>query len=512
LNEGTIHAVDTTVSLSGTWQNRGIINVSDSQLRLNGTVATPDLGTLNVDGGRVYLNGTLNNASSTFTLNAASGAWFLGNGRIVGGTVRIVDGQRFYLDPGGVFDGVTVPDPLVLNSGSLALEGAPSTLAGGATLNGATLAVKNNQILDDLTLTFVSNAGGTLKTGSGTTLTFGRGAYAHGTHADITGYRVVNQGTLRADAVFYTWPICVSSSYFTNEGLVEVTNGSYFTLAGASHTTQWTNAASGVMRVANGTLSCDPYYSGNVGLNQGLIQVGNGTADLQHQWTNAGVVEVQRGGRALIRPERLSNLTGTTLTGGTWQVDDGGILDFGSALIETNGADVQLSGAATFNALRSLRANTGRLTLLEGRDFTSLGDVANSGSLTLGPQSTFTVTGAFLQSDLGDLTFLLQYGAPSDSAGLLRVLGTAGLGGELAVNLLDGYTPGLGTRFDIVTAGSLSGAFSRFDLPDLPDYLHFEVECSPTMVSLEVVPEPTTLVLLLFAGILSVRREPRRSR
>ncbi len=510
LNEGTVHAVDTTVTLSGTWRNRGVINVSDSQLRLSGTVATPDLGTLNISGGRVYLNGTLNNADSTFALHGASGAWALGNGRIVGGTVRIADGQRFYLDPGGVFDGVTVADPLLLANGSLTLEGAPSTLAGGVTLSSASLTVKNNQTLDDLTLTFVSNAGSTLKAYTGTTLTLGPGALAHGTHAEISGSRVVNQGTLRADAVFYTWPISVSSSYFTNEGLVEVTNGSYFTLASAGHSTQWTNAPAGVMRVANGTLSCDTHSSGNVGLNQGLIQVSNGSADLQHQWTNAGVVDVRAGGRAIIRPERLSNLTGTTLTGGVWQVDTGGVLDFGAALIETNAADVQLSGAGTFNALGSLRTNAGRVALLSGRDFTTVGDLTNSGVLTLGPQSTFSVTSAFLQSDPGDLTFLLQSGAPDGGAGLLRVLGPANLGGELTVDLLDGFSPDLGTRFDIVTAGSLSGAFRRLDLPALPGDLRFDVVYSPNMVSLEVVPEPSALVLLLVAALFSGSRGTRR--
>jgi RNA polymerase sigma factor (sigma-70 family) len=78
------------------------------------------------------------------------------------------------------------------------------------------------------------------------------------------------------------------------------------------------------------------------------------------------------------------------------------------------------------------------------------------------------------------------------------------LGGNLDVELLYGFTPHLGNSFTLLN-GDFSGRFSGITLPGLGDGLRWNTGDLYTSGSLEVVPEPATL-MLLFAGGLSLLR------
>lgn len=64
--------------------------------------------------------------------------------------------------------------------------------------------------------------------------------------------------------------------------------------------------------------------------------------------------------------------------------------------------------------------------------------------------------------------------------------GQAGLGGELIVELIDGFEPAWGDRFTILTYGSYVGQFETHTLPPLAHGLHWGIDYGPTAVTLTI--------------------------
>ena len=201
-----------------------------------------------------------------------------------------------------------------------------------------------------------------------------------------------------------------------------------------------------------------------------------------------------------------------TLTGGTSTIADGRLRTTAGLHVE---ADAALEGYGVIE-----------------------GSVNNLGRSDLGPQ-TLTLNAAATGSGdfLGNIIFNDTF-APGDSpgrvtlgspqwrgrlimeiAGLtggeydrLQVLGDAVLGGDLKIELLDGFMPEYGDRFDlIVTAdarGSLAGTFDNLLLPELGPGLGWQTSRTDFRLSVEVVPEPATGLLLLVTLPLLWRRLP----
>jgi fibronectin-binding autotransporter adhesin len=88
----------------------------------------------------------------------------------------------------------------------------------------------------------------------------------------------------------------------------------------------------------------------------------------------------------------------------------------------------------------------------------------------------------------------------------LIVNGTANLGGSLSVVLLNDFQPHYGDVFQLVSATNFSGNFSAENLPSLANGLNWDISQLGSTGSLSVVPEPTTLALLLCAAPLAARR------
>ena len=110
-------------------------------------------------------------------------------------------------------------------------------------------------------------------------------------------------------------------------------------------------------------------------------------------FSNSGAVRVQGGTLTLSGP--VGQCAGTTLTGGTWEVDANSALAITTVPgIVTNRATVVLDGPnSLFAPFDALAGNEGRFAILGGRDFTTAADLANSGTLTVGDASTLKVNG-----------------------------------------------------------------------------------------------------------------------
>jgi hypothetical protein len=164
--------------------------------------------------------------------------------------------------------------------------------------------------------------------------------------------------------------------------------------------------------------------------------------------------------------QSLANLSGGTLTGGTWEFGNGATWRTDGADITTNAANLSISGGGTHildsvfslgsDALAGLTTNTatGHFTVGPGYQFTAQGSFVNAGILEIG--GTVSVLGDFTQT--AGATLIIDISGPT-TYGTLNVSGTAYLAGTLDIALTNGYMPIAGVSFSIVTFGSRSGDF-----------------------------------------------------
>jgi hypothetical protein len=173
-------------------------------------------------------------------------------------------------------------------------------------------------------------------------------------------------------------------------------------------------------------------YNSNVIDNAGTIEktAGSGTSTLavDGPLINTGTIEAESGTLSL-DPSSFSQVSGNTLTGGTWNAVDGSTLAFPSGTsITTNQANVSMDGAgASVSAIAGLTSNSGSLSLAEGASFSTTGDLSNTGSLTIGAGSTLTVNGNYSQGPAGSLTVGGGGVSSGNEYGQLNVAGSATL-------------------------------------------------------------------------------------
>ncbi len=243
-----------------------------------------------------------------------------------------------------------------------------------------------------------------------------------------------------------------------------------------------------------------------------------------------------------------------TLSGGTWVVGPSCILSTPNRTITTLGAGASVSLFGDWPQLQ-LSRNDGMLRLRPGAyvaraPFTNTGEIVlepgatlrlqgsdqriiqSGGSIDLTTGGTLRFDSNYLLSDRGRLigsgqviggrvvasggviapgsspgrieiqadldcspaaSFEMEVGGPAPAVGYdqVAVAGAVTLAGALRVRLLDGYQPPVGSTFDILTASSLSGAFTSVDLPRAASGAPlFSVSYAPTGVRLTTLSCP----------------------
>jgi hypothetical protein len=201
-------------------------------------------------------------------------------------------------------------------------------------------------------------------------------------------------------------------------------------------------------------------------VNQGIFQKsgvsGTNTSALDSFFSNPGLVLALAGTLAINFD--TTEVSGSTLTGGTWEVLGGATLTLNrGANLTTNNATVVLDGAGSaLTNFATLATNGGTLQVLDGAAFTTAGNFSNTGTLTVGLASVVTVGGSYTQQD-PNATLEVQLGGTADTGlfGQLMVHGTANLGGTLALTPVNGYTPTTGDSFAILTYAARTGDFAN---------------------------------------------------
>ena len=514
VNEGTVTVQNgATLNLSNDWDNDGVINLNDANLRLQDSYTTADIGTIIRTGTTVvHLQGTLDNSGDTLTLDSSTGSYLLNSAEIQGGAIAQLDGETLIIAgaSGNRLDNVAV-------SGGLDLSGFGSQLrlANGSSFTG--------------------------------TATLGPVGFAK---LGVEGTETLDNANVLLSG---------SSSSFGVAGVGMLTLGSNFTVNLTGSNTALT---SGVIQAGAGTV-----------VNQGSVSADGGiTAAINPDvFNNQGVVEALGGATLTVGCAgcSVSNVSGGTLTGGSWRVVGASNLElFGDPVITTNQADVTLSGATSvFDSLDLLDTNdtTGSLHLLDSRNFTVAGAFTNRGTLELG-DGTFTATtfnnqtggtisgsgtvSAAVESagtlapgasagriDIdGDLTLLtgseldLQLGGTVQGSeyDFINVIGTAILAGALSLSFLDGFQNDvldttvftlldsdadiLGAFANVASGGTLStsdGFDSFLIFYGASSVLGANPFDPQKVVATKAIPEPST-GLLLVAGLTVLAAGRRR--
>jgi hypothetical protein len=183
--------------------------------------------------------------------------------------------------------------------------------------------------------------------------------------------------------------------------------------------------------------------------------------------TNAGQVFAGLG--TLDLAGSVSQVSGTTLTGGTWIVFGPATLEITSAPNLTtigSGAVVELDEPnSVFSNLAGLNNVMGTLQLLFGATFSTTGDlmVSGSGILDLGSSCTLTTNGNFNLTANAALQTTVAGSNSTPLFGQLVVTGTVTLAGTLDFTITS--MPAVGTSIELIDnqgSSAINGTFSNY--------------------------------------------------
>ena len=279
------------------------------------------------------------------------------------------------------------------------------------------------------------------------------------------------------------------------------------------------NLAVGQVRVADGDYLT---FSGTGNTNAGLIDV-NGqnvltAVDFSGDLTNEAAGRIEARGGALLRFDGgLANdgivsagFANATVTG---PVVNNNSIGVAFSNVTFSGGDLTNSGLiAILDQSRVLFADdvidvSGDIFVSEGSSAvffgsynggtSGTGDVTIMGDLAPGASPGLARFGGDLAiGGVASLTLELAGTQAGREYDQLVVEGQLLAGGTLDVVLLDGFVPRVGATFDVLSFGSVDGAFSRIDLPALGHGLSFDASSLLMTGQLLVVPEPTGVALL----------------
>jgi len=354
---------------------------------------------------------------------------------------------------------------LDLSNGSLALASA-SSISGDLTLEGATLSTAGTLTVSG-SMTWVGgtvSGGGSLVIANGATLNMsGFG----GNDVTLDGVVLENAGA----ATLTVTNCCAFELALENgAGIDNKSTGSFaFVPAENNEAAEITSDGTATFFTNEGTLS---QPSGTMGQTiiepaftqtaTGMTSVQTGQVTLQSTATNAGMVTVTSGATLGVgiytQTAGITALSGGTISGGSISINGGA-----------------LTGSGTINA----NVNSG-------------GQVIPGGA---GAAGLLTINGTYTQTDSGSLNVDLGGTTAGSQYGQLAVSGTATLGGQLDVSLLNSFLPGLGNAFQPLTFASSSGNFGFYNGIVLGNCLILDPALNPTNLTLTVQPAVTTTTL-----------------
>ncbi|MBI5196177.1 MAG: hypothetical protein HZA10_07635 [Nitrospirae bacterium] len=545
---------------AGAITNNGTMSLNGSttytDLYLNGNSTITGTGILNLSN---YANNRITGASGAVLTNDTNhtiqGSGQLGN-NILGitnnGTIIANQSTALTINPGSA--GVT-------NNGIMRANGGTLSLYSGTFTNNNIIEALNGY---EVQLNAATIVGGNLNTSGGSKIRNTSAAYLNGitlngdflanngTDTYLYAGAITNNGTMSLNgSTTYTDLYLYGNSTITGTGILNLSNYANNRITGASGavlTNDTNHTIQGSGQLGDNILGIT--NNGTIIANQSTaLLINPGSAGV----TNNGTFRANSGSTLTVN-DTLTNLAGNTLTGGTYYVTGTmrlpGAININAASIILDGTSSNLYNgtSGTNNALANLNTNNGSFSILNDRDFTTAGNLTNSGAIIVGDNSilkinstgtgmltssgsisgTGTINGDVVNSgsvmpglspDMltvdGNYTMDSSASLLIELAGLtqgteydmLNVTGSAYLAGALSVDLLNGFTPTLGNSFTILSANNIYGTFNTYNLPALGNGMGWDVAYNANNVSLMVTPEPMSAILFLSgASVFAVRR------
>ncbi|MFM9997186.1 MAG: hypothetical protein ACKVU4_15465 [Phycisphaerales bacterium] len=187
---------------------------------------------------------------------------------------------------------------------------------------------------------------------------------------------------------------------------------------------------------------------------------------------NLGHLNV-RNGSLTLNQGAVAQITGTTLTDGSWSVFGTALFSLSGAMIETVGAGAAISWIgrySTFEGLGGLTLNEGAMTLGGGVPLVVTpagGTFTNAGTMTFKQGTPITVAGDFVQTATGAIVIdISAHGLLS--TGRLISAQNASLAGGVSFTYSGGFLPLSGDRFYFLKAAATTGTFGTIIFPDGP--------------------------------------------
>ncbi len=213
----------------------------------------------------------------------------------------------------------------------------------------------------------------------------------------------------------YDWSggtLFLTDTTLTNNGTIEQTGGQV-----QFRNATLNNAATGVYNLESDGDSLYNINNPSAFNNAGLFEKTGGGGGSQLSGlplNNTGVVQGSSG--TFNFSGGVVQISGTTLTGGTWNVTNGATINLYTA-ITTNSATVLLSGAGSqISNFGGVTVNNGSLTAANGAVLSLASDLANNGRLALGAGGTVNISGNLTEGPASTLEFDVG-GAPVSGPG-----------------------------------------------------------------------------------------------
>ncbi len=339
--------------------------------------------------------------------------------------------------------------------------------------------------------------------------------------ARFTSGSVINDGNIRAIGSVAMGSNSRHDGYSGN-GTLDV-GGSFTTLndAGLADLGRITTLDNGTLVAANGFALGSGGVVDGFGTMSGRIAASNGSAiyasggdltvgDASHVAGFASQGELYVGDNLVwvldANQAQLGTYTeiGTGSSGGTLNIANGAILDFGDNLVGvgTIDNDNTLATAIVNNGAMIGNSATDRL-IVEGyvKGIGTFDNVQFNGTFAPGLSPTITRGTNFFFGDSSVLEMEIGGLIPGEEHDAIWASGLLSLDGILEVLLINGFDPSLGDSFDLFNWGTIEGEFDDFVLPELATGLRWDTGdlYSTGELKISAVPEPSALALLALA-------------
>jgi autotransporter-associated beta strand protein len=440
-NSATVLVGMQTLTVNGAGlNNQGLLPLAGGTLAGSGPVVNHGLiagnGTIGGSGGFTN-NAQLTVSDGYFTLAKAGP-------NINAGNVEVAAGLQLRLTGG-----------TLANSGAIDL--ANGIVTGTATLSNNAGGLVSGRGLISAPL---ANAGGTLRAVGGT--------------LNVTN-AFTNSGVIRLDD-----GAGLAGGAIANTGLIQGDG----TIANAL-----TNSATGSIRVDVGKTL---FFTGAFAPNSGEMNLQGGTLDFAAAITNSAAGFIA--GRGAIYTGGLTNNGQMAFSGGNADLHGDVTLSAGARVVTSgagsvttffddvvhNGLEI-FTGASASTTFFGSQSGAGSFTgtgtvyyIGDLRPGNSPAAVSHGGSVVLGSATTLIL-------ELGGVAAGTQYDQ-------VLVTGELSLDGDLAISLINGFTPSAGQSFNVLDWGNLSGAFASLTLPALGGGLTWNASRLYTTGVLSVAP------------------------